>query len=192
MKMDKLHKMLSKKKPLSGDMEKNAKMDVIQHLKDMASGQMKDRMGAMKKVSVASDSDQGLKAGLDKAHDIVDQHGQSDDSSMDQDSMMGMADGGKVDKLENQMSEAMDEVEHIEDGKNDDIPQITHEDEGQMDHMFNEDGESDEDRLESEEHTDPMSMDSEDESPEEDEMSEDEVDDHLKKLMDKKAKFKKA
>ena len=184
MKMDKLHKILAKKKPLSGDMEKNAKMDVIQHLKDMAQGQMKDKMGAMKKVSVASDSSEGLKAGLDKAHDIVDQHGDEDQDAM-------MADGGKVHKPEDQMAQAMDEVEKVEDGKNDDIPEITHEDEGQMDHMFNEDGESDEDRLESEEHTSPMGMDAE-ESPEEDEMSEDEIDQHLKDLMAKKAKFKKA
>jgi len=39
-------------------MEKGAKMDVIQHLKDMAQEQMKGKMGAMKKVSVASDSAQ--------------------------------------------------------------------------------------------------------------------------------------
>lgn len=184
MKMDKLHKILSKKKDLSGDMEKSAKMDVIQHLKDMASGQMKDKMGAMKKVSVASDSAEGLKAGLQKANDIVDKHGEDQDESM-------MADGGEVHKPEDQMAEAMDEVEKVEDGKNDDIPEITHEDEGQMDHMFNEDGESDEDRLESEEHTDPLGMDAE-ESPKEDDMSEDEVDKHLEKLMAKKAKFKKA
>ncbi len=51
-----------------------AKMDVLKKLKSDASEKMKGGLKGMmpiKKVSVMSDSAQGLKAGLDKAEDVV-------------------------------------------------------------------------------------------------------------------------
>lgn len=66
---EKMKKLMSGKKGMS-DNEKNAKMDVVQHLRDMASDAMKGRMDSHK-VSVASDSSEGLKHGLEKAKEIV-------------------------------------------------------------------------------------------------------------------------
>jgi len=70
--MHKLAEMLKNKKirPLD-DEEKNAKLDVLSHLKSMAEGEMGHPLHNMKKVEVASDSEEGLKAGLDKARDMA-------------------------------------------------------------------------------------------------------------------------
>lgn len=67
---EKFMKMLAKKRDLPAH-EKNAKMDVVKGLQDDMSDHMQQRMGKLKKVTVASDSDEGLKAGLDKAKDIA-------------------------------------------------------------------------------------------------------------------------
>lgn len=58
------------------DMKRQAKLNVLQKLKQAASEKMKGGlkdMSGMKKVSVMSDSPEGLKAGLDKAEDVVDE-----------------------------------------------------------------------------------------------------------------------
>lgn len=69
-----MEKLLEKKKKdgkeLSG-VEKDAKMSVIGHLRDLASSAMGDKLKSLNKVSVASDSDEGLKHGLAKAQEIV-------------------------------------------------------------------------------------------------------------------------
>lgn len=67
---DKMKKMLSKKRDLP-EHEKNAKMDVVKHLRDMASDAMGDKLDGLKKVSVMSNSPEGLAHGLDKAKQIV-------------------------------------------------------------------------------------------------------------------------
>lgn len=72
--MDKFNKLMKKKKGSEmSDMEKNAKMGVLGELRDMASGAMGDKLHNLKKVSVMSDSKEGLEKGLEKAQDIVDQ-----------------------------------------------------------------------------------------------------------------------
>lgn len=69
---EKLDKILAKKKSLP-DNEKKAKMDVVKGLSDDMAAHMHKRMGphAVKKVSVASDSPEGLKAGLDMAKQVA-------------------------------------------------------------------------------------------------------------------------
>jgi hypothetical protein len=67
---DRLKKILSKKRDLH-PIEKEAKMNVIKHLKDMASHEMGGKLDGLKKVSVMSDSEKGLEKGLDKAKDIL-------------------------------------------------------------------------------------------------------------------------
>lgn len=63
--------MYENKKKLS-PLEQKSKMDVVKNLRDMASQSMSDRLGDLKKkVTVASDSDEGLKHGLEKAKEIV-------------------------------------------------------------------------------------------------------------------------
>lgn len=71
---DKLHKILKKKKDISEN-EKKAKMDVVKSLRDDMSGMMGDKLN---KISVLSNSKQGLKKGLDKAQDVL---GNMDESS---------------------------------------------------------------------------------------------------------------
>ncbi len=69
-------KLMEKKKKDGKDLsstEKEAKMSVVQHMKDMAQEMMGDHLKGMKKVTVASDSDEGLKHGLSKASDIIEQ-----------------------------------------------------------------------------------------------------------------------
>lgn len=80
---DKLHKILAKKRVLP-DAEKNAKMDVIKGLSDDMADHMQERMGKMKKVTVASDSDEGLNEGLDKAKEIAGAKQMHDGGEVDQ------------------------------------------------------------------------------------------------------------
>lgn len=54
------------------DSEKEAKMDVIKEMKGMMKGMMGDDIRGLKKVTVASDSPEGLKEGLEKAEDVID------------------------------------------------------------------------------------------------------------------------
>lgn len=72
--MDTLHKLMAKKKkdkPLS-DTAKEAKMSVVKDMQKMAADAMRDGLkGGLKKVSVASDSPEGLKKGLEKAEELV-------------------------------------------------------------------------------------------------------------------------
>jgi hypothetical protein len=67
---EKMAKMLAKKRDLH-PAEKKAKMDVVKDLKDLASSAMSDKMDGLKKVSVMSNSKEGLKHGLEKAGQIV-------------------------------------------------------------------------------------------------------------------------
>lgn len=72
--MNKLQKMLDKKK-MGGhglsDIERDAKMSVVDAMKEMANDEMSGRLNGLKKVSVASNSPEGLEKGLDKAKELV-------------------------------------------------------------------------------------------------------------------------
>lgn len=70
--MHKLAKMLEHKKvrPLDDD-EKEAKMGVLGSLKDYAEQEMAHPLRKMKEVKVAASSQEGLKAGLDKAREMA-------------------------------------------------------------------------------------------------------------------------
>ncbi len=79
-----MKKLLEKKleqggKELSDD-ESSAQMSVLKDLKGQMGGMMGDKMNKLKKVSVMSDSEKGLKEGLSKAEDIVN-NGQEDSDS---------------------------------------------------------------------------------------------------------------
>lgn len=73
--MHKFDRMLEKKKKEGGkelsSNEKTAKMSVVQALRDFAAGEMGKKIDGMKKVSVASDSEEGLEKGLDKAKELI-------------------------------------------------------------------------------------------------------------------------
>lgn len=59
-----------KKKEMS-PAEKKAKLAALGEANGMASKMMKDGLSGLKKVTVASDSKEGLKKGLDKAEELV-------------------------------------------------------------------------------------------------------------------------
>lgn len=53
------------------DLEKKASLKALADYRGEAQKLMKDKMKKMKKVTVASDSEEGLKEGLEKAEDII-------------------------------------------------------------------------------------------------------------------------
>lgn len=56
--------------PMS-DMEKESKISVLNEIRDLASKAMGSKLDGMKKVSVMSDSKEGLEKGLNKAEDLL-------------------------------------------------------------------------------------------------------------------------
>lgn len=75
--MKDLMKLMEKKKAEGKEMSplyKDSKMQKLQELKDEMSQMMKGDLSGdgMQKVQVASDNPEGLKAGLDKAKDLID------------------------------------------------------------------------------------------------------------------------
>lgn len=63
------------------DVEQKAKMSVVEAMRKMAEEEMGGRVGGLKKVTVASKDENGLKAGLDKAKELVGH--MPDDESME-------------------------------------------------------------------------------------------------------------
>jgi len=81
-----LKKLLNKKKDTKREMsphEKEAKLSVLDSMKSLAEDEMKKRLGGMKKVSVTSDTKEGLEKGLDKAKSILDQEKLMSEESKD-------------------------------------------------------------------------------------------------------------
>lgn len=94
----KMLKMLGKKKDRKmDDNEKEAKMNVVKEMRDLASAKMGDKIKGLKKVTVASDSKEGLAAGLDKAEDLL------ENSSEDGEELAGKE---EMDSLENESEES--------------------------------------------------------------------------------------
>ena len=79
---NKMMKMLGKKRDLS-EHEKTAKMDVMKEMRNEASNAMHGKLDGLKKVSVMSDSEKGLKEGLDKAKSLMSGGGKVSDQEMD-------------------------------------------------------------------------------------------------------------
>lgn len=126
---DKFHKMLAKKRDLS-PVEKHAKHAVLHDLKHVASQALGDKLDGLKKVSVMSDSPEGLQQGLHKAGQIVSgaqEHGLVDDAenpgsdvgagSMGGGSVGGMAEGGEVLSPDQGDYHAVDEGSPAEEGQ---------------------------------------------------------------------------
>lgn len=67
----KFNEMLAKKRKMK-PAEKHAKMSVLHDLKGALADDMGDKLGGLKKVSVMSNSPQGMQAGLDKAKMMAD------------------------------------------------------------------------------------------------------------------------
>lgn len=124
--MEKFKKLLEKKRQMGKSLdgaERDAKMSAVQGLKDMANEAMKGKMDGMKKVTVASDSQEGLEHGMDKAKELIHgKEGMTELSKMGDDELgdMDMAEeGDDSDKDFGPYSEA-NQPENHEDNKRDD------------------------------------------------------------------------
>lgn len=80
---DKLRKLAALKKHARelSPVEKKAKMDILGKLSDEMGGLLGDKLRGLKKVTVASDSPDGLASGLDKAKEMLAQHGDEENSA---------------------------------------------------------------------------------------------------------------
>lgn len=70
---DVLEKKAASQKPM-GNLEKSAKLRAIQDMRKMASDEMVVPLKGLKKVTVASNSPEGVEAGLEKARAMVSEH----------------------------------------------------------------------------------------------------------------------
>src|SRR4051812_14730606 len=112
---ERFKKMLDKKKGLS-DVEKDAKMDVVGDLRDAASEHMKKRMGSLKKVTVASNSPEGLQDGLEKAEDIIGDQESPEVESSEQEPQEGF-EGLDLDAINEKLQKLMDLKQQLEQKK---------------------------------------------------------------------------
>jgi hypothetical protein len=202
---EKLMKMMAKKRDLSPS-EKKAKMDAIHEMRGAASDVMGNKMDGLKKVSVMSNSKEGLAAGLDKARGIVSQD-QEDQMSSDAEApysdakhalqehdgeqesdemgnMPGMADGGDVPPIDpSQAQSAQDSMRkafHFNEGGEVESPDLDDSEEGYPARQESDDAED----------GSPADADASDEGEsDEDDMSSEELDAQLAKLMKMKQKL---
>lgn len=86
-----------------------AKKNVVQEIMDMLSGDMANQMKGLKKVTVASDSSEGLEKGLNKAHELLGAESEVSEDEMEDDSEEMMDDqaseDAKIAELEKQLAE---------------------------------------------------------------------------------------
>ena len=102
--------------------EKQAKMNAVKDMRKHVSDQMAEPLHSLKKVSVASDSPEGLQAGLEKAKQVVQQG-----PDMGDDGSQMLADGGfpneKFPKQDDGMAGSLhdDDLEGLEEETGDDL-----------------------------------------------------------------------
>lgn len=142
--MDKMKKMLEKKKQKGSmsDVEKDAKMSVVKDMRDMASAMAGDKIRGMKKVSVASPSGEGLKAGVSEAKKLLDSQSEDGHSSMgdDENEMETRPEGEIHDSGMGEFGKDMTPDSTYDEKQEDamDIPRESHDDEDMDDAMLNE------------------------------------------------------
>lgn len=101
---DKMMKMMLNKKKQGknlSDQEKKSKLEALMGMKDLAMSHMGNKLKNLKKVTVASNSPEGLKAGLHKAEDLADQS-DDDHAALEDSDMLGQmnkySQGGSVEE----------------------------------------------------------------------------------------------
>ena len=92
--------MFNKKDKNMSPLEQKSKLKVLKCLKDDMDCRLKEQLSGLKKVTVASDSKEGLKKGLDKAEDML---GEQED----EDSELGEQADAESDEYESAQDEAM-------------------------------------------------------------------------------------
>lgn len=97
-----------KKGPMLSDNERNAKMSVLKDLRNQASQSMGNRLKDMKKVTVSAPDEQGIKAGLEKAKELIaGKHGEPMEGSPEEE--------GSESPLEEELEEAHGDISPDED-----------------------------------------------------------------------------
>lgn len=89
--MKDLKSLLGEKKKIN-PMEKEAKLAAVKGMRKMAGDLMADEMKAMKKVTVAAPDNESLKAGLEKAEDVVEEMPEDMEQMEESDDMLEMVD----------------------------------------------------------------------------------------------------
>lgn len=114
MAQDKMMKMMMSKKKAGStlsDGEKKAKLQALMGMKDLANSHMGNKLKNLKKVTVASNSPEGLKAGLHKAEDMADESGDPSQAPSDTDEAnSGLEDSDMADQI-SKFSDGTSDVE---------------------------------------------------------------------------------
>jgi hypothetical protein len=87
--MDEFVKMLQKRKREQGNVDEGklkAKAGAMKELSDMLGKDLSEGMKGLKKVTVASNSDEGLMEGLEKAEDVLEKKSKSSEDNMEEES----------------------------------------------------------------------------------------------------------
>lgn len=98
-----------KGKPMS-DNEKSAKMSVVEAMRKMAEDQIGGKLKDLKKVTVASDSKDGLEKGLDKAKEMLDRHPEDEESQEQHDPEMEDHESETADEVASEPEMSEDEL----------------------------------------------------------------------------------
>jgi hypothetical protein len=198
----KLHEMMAKKRDLSPS-EKKAKMDAIGEMRGAASEMMGDKMAGLKKVSVMSNSKEGLAHGLDKAKQVVSQ-GQQNQMVADASAPYSDAKHAQQEHAGEDQSDEFGNMQHLDQGgpvlpgaqsAEDSMRQaFGHSEGGEIespDMDQSSDGYADREESDDSEDGSPADQEASDEgdSDEDDDMSHEEIDAQLAKLMKKKMKL---
>lgn len=112
--MDKLSKLMALKK--SGremsPVEKKAKMDVLGQLNGVADEALGNKLKGLKKVTVASDSPEGLSEGLSKAKEML--HGKTGDIDAHEEHEKSEGDGPDLEGMADEMQEELSPGDHAD------------------------------------------------------------------------------
>lgn len=108
--MDEFLSLLKKKKESQGSVNEkklSAKKNAMKELSDMLGEDITEGIKGVKKVTVASDSEEGLKKGLEKAEDVLESR-ESEEEDMDSEMMEDESEddlASKIASLEQQLKE---------------------------------------------------------------------------------------
>lgn len=128
---DKLMQKLKQKGKKLNPLEQKAKMGVIKELSDQAGSMMGDKVKSLKKVSIASDSKQGLEEGLSKAQELIHGAASHDPEKIQAGAELGLSSGENADEHSMEKAEELmhDDLDNDgEEGESEEHQAKVHED----------------------------------------------------------------
>lgn len=121
--MKELLKLMAQKgKQEMNPMHKEARMSMLNALKDAMDSDMGEHLKGYKKVSVAAPDDSGLEHGLDKAKELLHEHQHEADDELEGDPIERMDHSTVEDDNSKQMDDAQDEHLKEEGGESEEAP----------------------------------------------------------------------